>query len=250
MKKAALIALIPAEVILLFLLNYFISNVVDKKIVQPFIIPNLRGISPNITSLIFSGLISAFIAFIIVTLLGVVIKRPIKDLGYNAKNFKFSIKADLMFLTVFMVLYVFVGTLAEIYNVYHYTFPFSISTPNFITFLLFELLISGFEEIYFRCFVITFLLIVWRPIFKSQKTLEIAAVMASAFIFVLGHIGMTFAPFTITYLVPLQLLVVAVMGLYFGYIFIKTGSLLGSYLAHGISNFLIMIFFFVLNIVL
>ncbi len=250
MKKAALIVLIPIEVILLFLLSYFMSDVIGKQLVQPLIIPNFRSISSNITSLIFTGLINAFISFTLVALLGVVIKRSIKDLGYNINNFKFSIKANLIFLTVFMVLYIFIGTLLEINNVYHYTFPFSISTQNLITFLLFELLISGFEEIYFRGFVITLLFIVWRPIFKRQKMLEIAAVMASTFIFVLRHIGMTFAPFTITDLDPPHLLVVTVMGLYFGYIFVKTGSLLGSYLAHGISNFLIMIFFFVLNIVL
>lgn len=57
-------------------------------------------------------------------------------------------------------------------------------------------------------------------------------------------------PFTITYLVPLQILVVVVMGFSFGYIFVKTKSLLGAYLAHGLSNFLITMFLLVLNFTL
>ena len=61
---------------------------------------------------------------------------------------------------------------------------------------------------------------------------------------------MTMLPFTITYLVPLQILVVVVMGFSFGYIFVKSKSLLGGYLAHGISNFLITIFLLVLNLAL
>jgi uncharacterized protein len=250
MKKILLVAFIPVEIILLYLLNYYYNIYINNNVVQSYILPNMRNIDPNIASLIFNGLIDALVAFLLIVLLGFIIKRPLKELGFNLSNYKFSIRAALIFVAIFITIYIIIGTLTAKYNLPSISFPFPLNIKNYTAYLFFELFISGLEEIYFRCFVIMLILVLWRPIFKSQKNLEISAVIASTLIFVLRHIGITLVPFTITYLVPLQLLVAAVMGVYLGYFLIKSKSILGSYLAHGGSNFFISIFLLIINLIL
>lgn len=250
MKRFLFITLIPIEIILLFLLQYFINDFFNSTIVQTYIIPNFKNLDSNITSNIFNGLIDALIAFIMIALLAAIIKKPLKEFGFNLKNVKFSLRATSIFLLTFMPLYVLFGSLAAWNKMFNYNFAFPLNISNYSVYLFFELFISGFEEIYYRCFLIMLLIVLWKPIFKSQRSLEISVIIASTLIFVLRHIGFDLKSVTITYLVPLQLLVTTIMGLSFSYIFIKSKCLLGAYLSHGASNFLITIFLLVLNLVL
>ncbi|AEY68090.1 CPBP family intramembrane glutamic endopeptidase [Clostridium sp. BNL1100] len=251
MKKVLSILLIPVEIALLFFLSYFINGFLNNNLVQAYLLPIFRNIlNPNIASLFLNGIVNAIFAFIIIVFIGIALKIPLKGFGFNMLNYKFSIKATIIFLTVFIPLYAFFGTIAAKYNLFSYTFSFPLNTYNFIFYAFFELFVSGLEEIYFRSFLITIFLMIWRHIFKTKRGLETAAITASTIIFALRHIGMTMLPFTITYLVPLQILVVVIMGFSFGYIFVKSKSLLGGYLAHGISNSLITMFLLVLNLAL
>jgi membrane protease YdiL (CAAX protease family) len=246
--KIKYIILMPLEILTLFLLSYEINYWVSLSIVNRYIIPNLKIFHPNIGINIFIGLISSLITFIMIICLGSLLRKNLKDFGFNFNNIKFSFKAAFLFIVIFMILYIIFGTLAAKHHLFDYRFNFPLNAKNFTHEFLFQLLISGGEELYFRCFTITILEVLWKSIFESEKKLHIVVVSASTFIFVLRHIGMTFMPFVITYLVPLQLVVVTVMGLFFGYIFIKTKSVFGAYLAHGVSNACIYLFLLTLNV--
>ena len=238
----------PLEILSLFLVSYGINFWVSHNIVSRYIIPNLKIFHPNIGINIYIGLISSLITFIMIICLGSFLRKNLKDFGFNFNNIKFSFRAAFLFIVIFMTLYIIVGTLAAKHHLFDYRFNFPLNAKNFTHVFLFQLLISGGEELYFRCFTITVLEVLWKNLFESEKKLHIAVVSASTFIFVLRHIGMTFMPFAITYLVPLQLVVVTVMGLFFGYIFIKTKSVFGAYLSHGVSNACIYLFLLTLNI--
>ncbi len=251
MKKVLFILLVPIEIAFLFFLSYFKNVFLNNNLVEAYLLPIFRNIlNSNIASLFLNGIVNAIFGFIIIFFVGIGFKIPLKGFGFNMLNYKLSIKATIIFLSVFIPLYVFFGTIAAKHNLFSYTFSFPLNAYNFMFYSFFELFVSGLEEIYFRSFLITIFLVLWHPIFKSKRGLEIAAITASTLIFALRHVGMTMLPFTITYLVPLQILVVVVMGFSFGYIFVKSKSLLGGYLAHGISNFLITIFLLVLNLAL
>jgi len=251
MKKSIFILLMPAEIALLFLLSYFTSGLLNDNVVQAHLMPIFgKKFNVEITSLFFNGIVYALFAFILIVFSSIALKIPLREFGFNICSFKLSIMLTLIFLVIFMTLYVFIGTMAARNNLFSYKFPFPLSTGNFIFYSLFELFVSGLEEIFFRGFVISVVLLIWRPIFKNRKSLEMSAIIASTLIFALRHIGMTFLPFKITYLVPLQILVAVVMGLSFGYIFVRSKSLLGGYIAHGISNFLIVVYLLALNFVL
>ncbi len=243
------ILLVPVPIILLFFLNYYLGLLINNTIVVPFILPASKAFDPYnaYTSNLFISLGVASLSFLLIILTCFLTKKPLGTFGFNLNNFKYSLKFLGIFLFSFMGLYITFGSLAARYNLFDYTLPYPLNLSNITGAFLFQLLFSGLEEVFFRSFIITLLLMFWAPLFESQRKLEFSAVLASSFIFTMRHIGINFFPFEITYLVPLQLLVVTVMGISFGFIFVKSKSLLGAYLTHGLSNACIFVFLLVLN---
>ena len=58
----------------------------------------------------------------------------------------------------------------------------------------------------------------------------------AAFIFMLGHISYTLSPFAIMPFSPYFLFKTFIFGLYYAYVFHRTGSLLGPIISHSYSN--------------
>ncbi|WP_408609487.1 CPBP family glutamic-type intramembrane protease [Anaerocolumna sedimenticola] len=250
MRKYILVILLPIEIILFYLLSHQMSFHVMRFVVK-FLYPVFKHWDPENVYIVLSlnGIICAMISMFCIIVYCVVTKKNLKECGFNLINIKLSLRLVVLFLVVFMTLYVSIGTIAARNGLFDYKFHFQFNLKNYSGIFLFELFISGLEEVYFRGFLILVLLTLWKPIFKSQKYLYIALVLASTLVFTLRHIGMTLYPFEITYLVPLQLVVTTVMGLSCGYIFLRTKSLIGAYMAHSISNACIYIFLAVLNVI-
>jgi membrane protease YdiL (CAAX protease family) len=197
------------------------------------------------------GLIDAFIVFVLIVVILVGMGRtPLGELGFQMKDFRISLKATAVFVSGFMILYIAFGTIAAKHHLFDYTFHFPLSTANILQWFAFEWFVSGFEEIFFRCFVIMLLYKLWKRLFPRQKQLTIAVVAASTLLFAMRHVGDTFFPFKIYYFVPLHLLVVTVLGVYLGILFVKTRNFLAVYTAHGLVNGCIYAFLLVLNVVM
>lgn len=241
---------IPISILLLILLNYGINVLIDSTLVKPYIIP-YTSMHPHIASYVYNGLFDGTIAFFLLfLLLGMLDRKPLSALGFQCKGFGQGFKITLLFTCGFMFVYIVLGIPAANQQLFDYSFPFPLTSSNLIQWLIFECFISGFEEIYFRCFVILLLSKWWRTLFSNLKYLDIAVILASTFIFAVRHIGITFKPFSITYFSPLHLLVVTIMGIFLGVQFIRTKSFFAVYAAHGLLNGCITIFLLVLNIVL
>ncbi|WP_379129731.1 type II CAAX prenyl endopeptidase Rce1 family protein [Paenibacillus sp. sgz500958] len=178
------------------------------------------------------------------------LKRQSNEIDFRFKHFRHHFKTILIFVTIFMSIYVLFGTLAAKQHLFDYSFPFPLTNLNIMQWFVFQLLISNLEEIFFRYLVILILLKLWSRLFTKPLHLQIAVVAASTLIFAMRHIGFILYPFEITYLVPLHILVVSVMGIFLGIIFIKTRSFWAVYTSHGLINGCILAFLLTLNIML
>ena len=102
------------------------------------------------------------------------------------------------------------------------------------------------EEIIFQGFVHSFLRQAWPEVWRWRRfELPVAGVLAAA-LFSLAHVGVSFAPFCITQLIPAQLFTTFVLGLHFSAMYHKTGSLLHPILAHNIGDGVIVTFIYTL----
>lgn len=116
-------------------------------------------------------------------------------------------------------------------------FTFPLNFRNYIGYYLFEVLLSGTsEEIMFRSLVITLMLSLWGKYFSNSKRFSIVVISASTLIFMIAHINFNLFPFKITHFDILQQLTCLASGLCFGYLFLKTKSIVGCMIAHNLLN--------------
>lgn len=129
------------------------------------------------------------------------------------------------------VVYIYLDIYPSAY--YDVTDPLSLSKE-----LLFRGVVVGpSEEILFRAFPITILLMIW-PV-KHHLFLSIrisSAGIATAMMFTLAHIGITFFPLALTHLDPVQLFTALGFGLLYAIVFERTGSILYPVIIHSISD--------------
>lgn len=184
----------------------------------------------------FHHILLAIAALIIILLISKVLKIELKDFGFNKNGFCFSMKKILLFCGIWTIIQ-FAGSVYLIKTTSTpVNFPFPLSVKNFLGYFLFEILLTGTsEEILFRALVIPLMLYNLEFI-KSEKKSNIFAVIAATFIFMLAHINFNLNPFEITYINPLQQITSLITGIFFGYLFIKTKSILGPMIAHNAIN--------------
>jgi uncharacterized protein len=113
-------------------------------------------------------------------------------------------------------------------------FPYPLTTRNVAGQLGFQLLLSGpSEELIFRAFAITMLgLKLKGRLFDGA--LSYANILA-AVIFALAHVGITFAPFTVSYN-PFQLAYATALGLAYGACYEQSKSMYYPMMMHSLSN--------------
>lgn len=103
--------------------------------------------------------------------------------------------------------------------------------------LAFGFLFAGVsEEILFRGLIHTFLAVWIAGVVRVRGVTMPVAGIAAALIFTVAHVGFTFSPFTITHLVPMQLVQSLGLGVFYSWAYHRTGSLLAPALAHNFSN--------------
>ena len=188
--------------------------------------------------LIIHHLIQAAIVLFLIIFVSKLFNLSIKkDFGFNLNKISYSIKSVICFAAIWIV----IQSTANILFIYilkeTYSFPFPLNEKNFIGYFLFQLLLSGTsEEIMYRAFVITAMLYLYKNFFEKKKFLHIIIIISSVFIFMYDHVNFNLFPLKIVYIDIKQQLICIIYGIYYGYLFIKTRSIIGPMLAHNLLN--------------
>lgn len=160
----------------------------------------------------------------------------IRDFGFNLNDYKVSIKYTIVFCAVWAVLQFGVSYLM-VRNGLIFDMGFPVNTRNVTGYFLFETLLSGTsEELFFRGFVITVLLVLFKNYYKNNSGLYITVILLSTVNFLIGHINYELFPPQITYIDGFQQLTVLIFAVVYGITFLKTKSLLGPILMHNLLN--------------
>ncbi len=179
----------------------------------------------------------AVIALLIICVVSRILKLSMREFGFNLEQFKFSLKAVLIFVGIWSVIQAGVGLMMITVFKAPASFGFPLNTRNYIGYFLFEILLSGTsEEIMFRALVISLMIYVWKNLFKKESHLTLMVILSSSLVFMFDHINFSFSPFRITYINLLQQLTALIFGTFYGYLFTRTKSIAGPMLAHNLLN--------------
>ncbi|QHQ63387.1 CPBP family intramembrane metalloprotease [Anaerocolumna sedimenticola] len=195
-------------------------------------------------------ILQAIITTIIIVFISIALKIPLKDFGFNTKNFRYSIKM----VQVFCFLWIMIQTGGSILLIKMTSMSAALTYPltfkNFLGYFLFEILFTGTsEELLFRSLTIPVMLFSLNTFLKSEQKSQIIAISASTLIFMLAHINFNLNPFKITYFNLLQQITCFIFGTFFGWLFIKSKSVLGPMFAHNLLNGIITIVGFIMYII-
>ena len=130
--------------------------------------------------------------------------------------------------SIYYIIVYIIGSKLNSIAVYDY----ELNTVNVIGTLGFQLLLSGTsEEILFRSLPI----VLYKKVFNtSKKSDNVLSVVLSSFLFTIAHFNMNL-PISIQWF---QLAYAFVFGLAFGFVFIKSKSVIYPMIMHGMSNFI------------
>ncbi len=79
----------------------------------------------------------------------------------------------------------------------------------------------------------------WKSMVRIGNWKIPSSGVVAAFIFMLGHISYTLSPFAIMPFSPYFLFKTFIFGLYYAYVFHRTGSLLGPIISHSYWNLMV-----------
>ncbi len=223
--------------VLLFLAITVISSVsftIAEKLYGVF-----RGIDPDNSFLLITihHILQAIIALFLILIISKITKLKLTDFGFNKNDFKYSVKAVLIFCGIWAV----IQAAGSIYMIkttnMSAAFAFPLTFKNFLGYFLFEILLTGTsEEILFRSLAIPPMLLLLGKFIKPERKSNIIAVAAATLIFMLAHINFNLNPFRITHVYLPQQITCLIFGVFFGYLFTKTKSVIGPVLAHNALN--------------
>lgn len=104
----------------------------------------------------------------------------------------------------------------------------------------FQLFLSGTgEEPLYRGLIMTAMLVAWSGLFGSRRALGWAAAIGATLVFMFDHINVSLSPFAVTHVDLLQQATLLVFGLFYALLFLRSGSLVGPIVAHGVLNVII-----------
>lgn len=143
---------------------------------------------------------------------------------YDTKGIRYTIIFCSLITAYYLVIYI-IGSITHTINTYDY----ELNTTNITGTLGFQILLSGTsEEILFRALPIAVYIHYMRVDSKSNYAV---AIILSAFLFALAHIN--FREFIIPWF---QVCYAFVLGLAYGYVFIKSKSVIYPMIMHSMSN--------------
>ena len=231
--------------ILIIIITIFISMALVKTVnmfsfyVADLIYPSFAQFDPDNVFIVLTihHICQAVIVLLIICIVSKILKLSMSEFGFNSNQFKFSLKAVLIFVVIWSVIQAGVGLLMITVFKSPASFGFPLNTRNYIGYFLFEILLSGTsEEIMFRALVISLMIYVWRNLFKKESHLTLMVILSSTLVFMFDHINFSFSPFRITYINYLQQLTLLIFGTFYGYLFTRTKSVAGPILAHNVLN--------------
>lgn len=201
--------------------------------------PFFKEIDPDnvFMVLVIHHILQAIITLLAIIIISKLLNIRFKDFGFNINKLRYSI----VFVSVFLGVWILIQAVIGIYLIKEHGvspgFTFPLNFRNYIGYYLFEVLLSGTsEEIMFRSLVITLMLSLWGKYFSNSKRFSIVVISASTLIFMIAHINFSLFPFKITHFDILQQLTCLASGLCFGYLFLKTKSIVGCMIAHNLLN--------------
>ena len=156
------------------------------------------------------------------------------DFYLRPKVDKYGIIACLIFTVVILIYVILSYTIGYKLNIIS-PYSYELNFINVFGTLAFQLFLSGLsEEILFRALPITILKTFLN---RNSKSSCFLCVFVSSILFALAHIRWTLFPFTISYSL-FQLIYAFILGLAYGYTYLKSKSVIYPIIMHAISNFL------------
>ena len=174
-------------------------------------------------------------------LLGILIMIcSIREMGFNASNFKLTLKMlgwfiPIWFLVVVLFYVIGLNCIADFDTfITHYYVKDKLTMQKD---LVIGCLLTGIgEEPLFRGFVVSSLIvIITRYISVGKAKIPLVALL-SGLLFALAHIEYQIMPFRIIYTDGIQLCTTFILGTFWSIMFIKTKSLIGPIIAHMCAN--------------
>ena len=157
----------------------------------------------------------------------------LSDWGFNLKESGWTLNAVFKFAVGWLIISVLLNLLFTFKSQINY----SRDILHITTDLIFDFIVTPFsEEILFRGLIMTLLIYFCPGKIKISKLNISYAVLFSTLFFSLAHVGINFQTLTIDYFNTMQLLFTIGLGLFYAMMRERTGSLLGPFLAHGISD--------------
>jgi len=182
-------------------------------------------------------LIQLTFALLLILIFSRIYKLSFRDFGFHFNEFRFNVKAVLIFSGIWVVIQTGVAILMLTLSGMPMNMPQASSVRNFAGYFLFQILLSGTsEEILFRALFITVMVYLWKNLFKTEKALHLTAASVSIILFMADHIGISWSPFRITHFSILQQLTCLSFACFYCYLFTRNKSILGPIMAHNILN--------------
>lgn len=172
-------------------------------------------------------------ALIFLVIMAIIVYRSSIRFGFGWGDRKIGFFWVRLFALIFTA-YIVVSLIIVFATGTFQAFPYPLTLQNIAGQLGFQLLLSGpSEELIFRAFAITMIsLKVKGGFFKGA--LSYANILA-AIIFALAHVGITFAPYTLSYH-PFQLVYATALGLAYGACYQQSKSMYYPMMMHSLSN--------------
>jgi membrane protease YdiL (CAAX protease family) len=165
-----------------------------------------------------------------------VFKIDLRQMGFNLNKRRESLRIFGWFARVYLVV-VILMLLPNILSGTAPSFDYALTAKNMAGVLGFQILLTGTaEEPLFRGMVMIVLGKYMTGMHRIGNSEIPSSGVVAAILFTLAHVGFTISPFAITHFDPLQLFGAFVLGLFFAFVFHRTGSLLAPIIMHGYGN--------------
>lgn len=181
-----------------------------------------------------------------VLMLKIRFNKPLSEWGFNQRERHVSVQIFAWFCLIYLVPVFFVNVLPSLRSGIPPRFDYPLTPGTIAGTLGFQFLLSGTcEEPLFRGFVMTFLGRSWEGTTRVGKVVFPITGLWATLLFMIAHVNISLAPFSITTSVWQQMWALG-LGLYYAAAFARTGSLLAPALSHGYSNGVIFLVLYVL----
>ena len=167
-------------------------------------------------------------------------QKGIQQLGINTWDKKRSLTFFLRFVLLWLAIVALYVTATYFFFPNEWQAMRAIALPptnTIVTTLLFQSFFPGMgEEILFRGFIINVLAAFVFTNWQQNNASKWGIVALSSGYFAVAHIYFTLSPLQLTHIDPVQIAIALGCGAFYAVVFLKTKSLLASFLSHNFAN--------------